>query len=616
MHGSSSSATGSWTVLPRLEKAIVAALAVFALLLSALLLPAWLHNPDDTHGLFMPLVFVLLAWQGSRTGVRRFLKGGPGLAAAQVALAAAGVCGLAVSGLYAAAVDWSNALVQFLLAGSLTLLLGSALAVLADRRVRFLPLNWPTFCAVALWPLSAPIPPGTYTRISNALQLWISSGVLDALHLLGVVATRQGNVIRLADTAVGVEDACSGVRSLVSCVFVGVFLSASLVRKPAARAAIVLLAAPLALGMNFVRSLTLTLLANGGTDIRRGWHDATGYAVLAVTAALLGGLALLLESGRTSEAPESPAPAEAEPGPRSAAGPRFLGAALAASAALIALFLANTRAAGRSDAAAPNLLAIIPESADGWTVTTNNDLYRFSDVLQTDCLAQRTYRRGATQVTIYVAYWKPGQAPVSLVATHTPDACWPGSGWIAQPLPESRVSLPEDGAPLPEAECRLFVNSGAPQYVWFWHLYDGRPIPYLNPYSLRQLLHIALLYGFRHDGDQVFIRVSSNRPWEAFADEPFMREFLSRLAPLGLRPQMDVGADSFPFPSRSHAKPEEGAKFELLSSSAEVRKHRSFRGLIEAFYLRPLLRLGVRQGSKRGRMNQPWTGRIRSEIGD
>ena len=84
------------------------------------------------------------------------------------------------------------------------------------------------------------------------------------------------------------------------------------------------------------------------------------------------------------------------------------------------------------------------------------------------------------------------------------------------------------------SEGRLFTNAGYPQHVWFWHLYQGRPIAYQNPYSLKELLSIAWHYGFRHNGDQLFVRASSNRPWSEIAREPILEEFFARLQPLGL----------------------------------------------------------------------------------
>ena len=45
--------------------------------------------------------------------------------------------------------------------------------------------------AAGLWLLSTPIPPGTYTRMTLTLQLWVSEGVLRTVHLLGIAAVRH-----------------------------------------------------------------------------------------------------------------------------------------------------------------------------------------------------------------------------------------------------------------------------------------------------------------------------------------------------------------------------------------------------------------------------------------
>lgn len=488
----------------------------------------------------MPVAFVLLLIESRAAGPHRWLKAGAGPAAFAAALAAASLALFAVGGLYAAVLDWSHALVRFSLAGALSLLLAAALVALSDERVQLIPFNWSALAAAGLWPLCAPIPPGTYTRITIALQSGVSTGVVHALHLLGIAASRTGNVIELATTSVGVEEACSGIRSLVSCVFVGVFFSASLVRRPWARALVIVLAPALALAMNFARSLILTLLANGGVNIAGLWHDLTGYSVLGVTAAILAAIALLL---RSAPAPLPGRDASVDLGPASgrpgiSAVQAVLASALLLAAALSALFYANTRPSARRSAPVPDLWAMLPESAPGWRVATTRDLYQFSGILQTDHLAQRTYGRpGETdgdQVVLYLAYWRPGQAAVSLVASHTPDACWPGAGWEAHGSPSTRSDLAVGGRRLPPAQEQFFSHQGYPQYVWFWHIYDGRPIAFRNPYSIRELLGIALQYGFRHDGDQLFVRVSGNRPWQDLSRDPFVTEFFAHLRPYGL----------------------------------------------------------------------------------
>ena len=71
--------------------------------------------------------------------------------------------------------------------------------------MRWLPFNWNSLVALGLWVLCAPIPPGTYSRLTLSLQLMVSENVLRALHLLGVGAVRQGNIIELATATVGIN---------------------------------------------------------------------------------------------------------------------------------------------------------------------------------------------------------------------------------------------------------------------------------------------------------------------------------------------------------------------------------------------------------------------------
>lgn len=520
----------------------VRAVAIGALLLGLvtafcrLLWPEWRQNPDLSHAYFVPLLFLLLLWESRRHGTRRWLPPGRLPVLAVAATLGFGFGFFALAGLFAATLAWTHAMVCVLLAAALGCFLFAGLLIFADERWRIMPLNWISLTAIVLWLLVTPLPDGTYARLTLGLQHWVTGSVLQTLHLLGVPARQHGNVIELATTSVGVEEACSGIRSLISCVFAGFFFAGWLVRRPLGRLALIVAAPLLALGMNFVRSLTLTLLANAGTDITGFWHDATGFAILGVTAAILAGLALLLE---TKEAvpfvPTGPAPSGA---PRWSV--RFFWVACTGTFALALFFHASARPAVRQGRPPPALDLIVPAHAAGWKVRTPGDLYRFTDILQTKHLMERTYLRTdssgqLTQLTVYVAYWAPGQASVSRVATHTPDACWPGSGWTAQPVADKGDTLRIPGLDISPGEHRLFRNeAGYPQNVWFWHLYDGRVISYRDPYSVPALFQIALHYGFRQPGEQFFIRVSSNRPWSDLKDEPLVREIFVNLTRIGL----------------------------------------------------------------------------------
>ncbi len=500
-----------------------------------LLWPRWRENPDLSHGYFVPVIFLLLLFESRRRGPWRWVAETTGIKLLLVMAVVVGLALVVLGGLFAAAVDWTHPLVGQMLAWALTLLLFAALVVMAGGGVRLIPVNWTSLVAIGLWPLSAAIPPGTYQHITLTLQLGVTQIVIHALHLLGIPATTTGTVIELARTTVGVEEACSGVRSLISCIVAGFFFSATLVRKPWARILLIALAAPLAIGMNILRSLTLTLFANAGIDIGGAWHDFTGFAVLGVTSLILCCLALMLEDREPPPAPSgNPVPL------RSASFSRWVvPAGLFAALLLAVFFLFNTHGSSRTGKPVPDLEAILPAKAEGWNVITAHDLYQFSSILQTDHLVQRSYIRrtaegSVEQVTFYIAYWSPGQAPVSLVSTHTPEACWPGSGWETQPNPVATSPFLAGSLAYPAPEYRLFKSGPALAHVWYWHLYEGRPIVQIAPNSPLTLLGLAVRYGFRKGGDQVFIRISSNRPWEQLRDDPLVIDILSRLKPLGL----------------------------------------------------------------------------------
>ena len=500
--------------------------------------PEWMNNADLSHGLFAPVLFLLLLHESRRRGPWRFLADNTGLRVLRGAALVAGLGFICIAGLYAAAVEWTHPLVGMALAMALSGLLLAALLWLSTSRVRALPLNWSSLVAVGFWPLCAPLPPGTYSRITLQLQFWVTDIVLQSLHLLGVAASSSGNIINLAHTSVGVEEACSGVRSLLSCFVAAVFFSATLVRRPWARVVLIALAPPLAFVMNIVRSLSLTLLANAGVDIKGQWHDLTGFAVLGVTSLILGGLALWLEEPE----PESPSldPVAGD----HASGPTPWGviSAYVIAAAFVGFFVFNTHAPARATGPAPDLQAMLPSAPAGWDLVRTQDLFQFTPVLKTEYLVERTYVRNqgsnpgteSLQITVYLAYWAPGQATVSGVAAHTPEACWPGGGWEAIPASPPAAPFLAGRSALPSPEYRTFAQAGFLQHVWYWHLYDGRSIAQNDPRSASVLLKLAWDYGFRKAGEQVFVRISSNRPWEEIRDEPVLAGIVAQLKPFGL----------------------------------------------------------------------------------
>jgi exosortase len=526
----------AFRALPWLAKADALTLAAAIVAFSAFLWPVWRHDDNLSHGIFLPVLAAILIVESRKDRSPRFLRPGAGPLASCAALILASLASLTAAITYAAALGWSHAMAQSLLGASLVFALGAAWLGFADQRVRLVPINWAAAIAVVLWIFASPPPPGTYARLAFFLQTEVTHGVVRSLDLLGIAAYQEGNVIVLARTSVGVSEACSGVRSLISCTVAGLFLSALVVRRPVHRALVAAFSPAIGLAMNFLRSLLLTLLANAGVNIEGRWHDVTGASIIVVTTLLVAAFAFCLHRGEPSPATE---PGERLP-PATGRSPLLVvvGAALLLATGAAARFASATQSSHEISGAVPDLAALLPAPPAGWTVQTTPDLDQYSGILHTHALIERVYSEGPAlenaHLTLYLAYWRPGEAPVSLVDAHTPDACWPGTGWEPEPVPVDRAELGIGGRLLAPAEFRLFGRKRFETRVWFWHLYGGRPLAFVDPYSAARLLGLTWRYGFGRAEDQLFVRVSSNRSWQEIASQPALKQFFANLKPLGL----------------------------------------------------------------------------------
>lgn len=180
-----------------------------------------------------------------------------------------------------------------------------ATSIFGDARVKVTAL----FLFPALvWLVSAPMVSAVESQLNLALLRYIVTAVAWVFDVLGLPLEQQGNVLALPTGNVGVEDACSGIRSLTGCLFAGSFLAAVFLEKLWKKIALVSAALGLALLTNLGRSLFLTAWAYryGPRAIEGTVHDIAGYAVLGLTVV---GLLCLLPIFNLNFAPTA-APAE------------------------------------------------------------------------------------------------------------------------------------------------------------------------------------------------------------------------------------------------------------------------------------------------------------------
>ncbi len=144
-----------------------------------------------------------------------------------------------------------------------------------------------------IWMLSVPLFGAVEKSISTFLMNRVAVVVYHCFDLLGYAVIREGSVLRLPLGDVGVEDACSGIRSLMACLFAGSFLGAVYFTQFWKKVFLVATAMVFAFINNILRSLFLTAwaYAKGPTGLDTHvviWgadlgnvHDVTGWMVLA-----------------------------------------------------------------------------------------------------------------------------------------------------------------------------------------------------------------------------------------------------------------------------------------------------------------------------------------------
>lgn len=178
---------------------------------------------------------------------------------------------------------------------SMCLSIGCALFLMALTLAQYGPRTFRHFLFPLLFMFVAvPIPKIIWNPVVLGLQGFITFLNVQALKLLGIPAQQLGNVIRLPNCSVGVDEACSGVRSLQSCIMAALFIGDQVLRLRASKVFLFVAGIVLAVIGNFGRSLYLSMTAHqGGPEALHKIHDTAGWSILAFTAIGLGAIAWL-----------------------------------------------------------------------------------------------------------------------------------------------------------------------------------------------------------------------------------------------------------------------------------------------------------------------------------
>ncbi|MCP5523509.1 MAG: exosortase/archaeosortase family protein [Verrucomicrobiales bacterium] len=170
-------------------------------------------------------------------------------------------------------------------ASTVGLALGVMLVVFANLAMVF---GWPGIrafgMAYAFLLVALPMPSAVHGPLVGGLQGFVATINTEVLNLLGIPAQRVGSLIQLPAGTVGIDEACSGIRSLQSTIMATVFIGYLTLKRVSWQVLLFICGVGLAVIGNLIRSLYLSLTANAqGVEAIEKVHDAAGWSILVFT---------------------------------------------------------------------------------------------------------------------------------------------------------------------------------------------------------------------------------------------------------------------------------------------------------------------------------------------
>lgn len=294
-------------------------------------------------------------------------------------------------------------------------------------------------------------------RVNTAFAVELS-------HWCGLPAEQRSNVIRIEGQLVGVDEACSGIRSLQTTLMMALFLGELYRLTWRRRCLLMCSAVAFAYFCNVVRTFSLVwLTAKHGLASMEKWHDSAGLAALACSLAGLWVLTVVFCRGRVR--------GEKAAGRLACEGGGF------------------RRVPGRLAIALGAWFLTVEATAEGWYVLhefgtkgnaawsvrwpTGKRDYRDVPIPDTSrAILKYTEGRNAawsgesdTAWQMFFFRWAPGRTASVLARTHRPEICLPATG--RQLFSEQQLYVFEArGLPIP-FRTYLFNDSGRPLWVFF-----------------------------------------------------------------------------------------------------------------------------------------------------
>lgn len=325
---------------------------------------------------------------------------------------------------------------------------------------------------VVFFLVAIPWPTVIEQPVIQGLSRMNAAMVVNVLDVLDVPAIQHGNVIEVSTGMVGINDACSGIRSLQSSLMISLFLGEFYRFGWRRRLLLVPLSFIIAMLLNLCRASLLTwVAAKKGTGAIAEYHDEAGWTILLICTAILWGAGWWL-SRWNSPMKKNPV----NPNDTNNNGNVYL--RLNRFGSLLILWLALVEGG-------VGLWYHIREShlqpGPAWSVNfpvkdpTYKELPMTTadhELLQFDSGQQGQWQESdGTSWQAFYFNWLPGRVAGYLAKRHTPDICITATGYTMTAGPELTV-LNVHGVDLPMRHY-IFSSSSGPLQVYQCHWEAG-----------------------------------------------------------------------------------------------------------------------------------------------
>lgn len=239
----------------------------------------WSNDENYSHGFLVPLIVGYLVW--TKREKLQQLTPQPSLWGLVVLLLGVSIYLVGTIG-----AEW------FLKRSSLIVVLGGLILYLYGIEF-FKTLLFPLIFLIFMVPLPAII----YTSVAFQLQLLVSKVAAQVIALVGIAVHRNGNILEVSTGPLAVEEACSGMRSIMALLALSSLFAYLISRSKLKQAILIASALPIAVVTNIIRVTATGIFAHYfGREVAEGMlHQSFGWIVFMIAFILLFLLSKLLD---------------------------------------------------------------------------------------------------------------------------------------------------------------------------------------------------------------------------------------------------------------------------------------------------------------------------------